>query len=59
MVASDNHKDQAQSDSFKKELISKLFPEQAERDRLESLAKSKSVGEIKARIAIHQLFSPR
>ena len=44
-------------DSIARELISKLFPEKAEIDRLKSLEDKNSAGEIKAHIAIHQLFN--
>ena len=40
-----------------KELISKYFPERAEKEKIQSLAKSEPVGVIKAHIAIEELFT--
>jgi hypothetical protein len=56
MQALKEDKEQAREDSFKNELLRKLFPEKAELDKLKSLEETKSAGEIKAQIAIHQLF---
>ena len=52
-------KGQTREDLLKNELLSKLFPEKTELDKLKSLEETKSAGEIKARIAIHQLFKSR
>tara|TARA_R110002073_G_scaffold269606_2_gene432770 strand:+ start:383 stop:562 length:180 start_codon:yes stop_codon:yes gene_type:complete len=57
MQALKDNKEQASKDSYRKELLQKLFPEEAKLEKLKSLEKTKSVGEIKAKIAIHQLFA--
>lgn len=57
MDALTSKNDLAQKDSLQKEIISKHFPKQAERDRIKSLTASKSAGEIKAQKAFHVLFS--
>ena len=57
MQAKNDDKQQARKDYYRQELLQKLFPEEAQLEKLKSLEKTKSAGEIKAEIAIHQLFA--